>query len=75
MNSILLFDTPGGLGLSVLFLVLIAPCIFWLWALVDCLRSEFENNNKLIWILLIVLVPFLGAILYLTIGRGQRIKI
>ena len=43
-------------------------------ALVDILRSEFEGNNKLIWVLVILLTWFLGAILYYFIGRKQKIE-
>ncbi len=49
--------------LSVLCLVL------WIMALVDCLKSN--NSNKIVWILVIILLPFLGSILYFLIGRGR----
>ncbi len=42
--------------------------IFWIVALVDCLKGN--NSNKVLWVLLIVLLPFLGTILYFTLGRG-----
>jgi phospholipase D-like protein len=53
------------LGLGVL--------VLWLWTLVDILRSEFTGNNKLIWLVAVILVPVIGVILYLLIGRGQRL--
>ena len=66
---------PGGWELIIIFFVLIIPGIFWLWALIDVLKSEFSNSsNKLIWTLMIILLPLLGAILYLTIGREQKLK-
>ena len=75
MGTIFLF--LGGLGgpeiLLILF-VLIVPFALWLWALIDCLQGEFDNNNKLVWVILIILIPLLGAILYLAIGRNQKIK-
>ncbi|WP_253406471.1 PLD nuclease N-terminal domain-containing protein [Pontibacter sp. HSC-36F09] len=44
--------------------------------MVDLLTSEFENSiNKLIWVLVIVFLPVLGAILYLLIGRKQKISL
>ncbi|MCK5705304.1 MAG: PLDc N-terminal domain-containing protein, partial [Cyclobacteriaceae bacterium] len=30
-------------------------------------------HDKIVWILLIILLPVLGAILYLTIGRKQKV--
>ena len=38
----------------------------WVYSLFDCLKSEFvEANQKLIWIILIIFVPFLGPLMYL----------
>jgi hypothetical protein len=70
MATILLF---GGLGGWELILILIVP-ILWIWALISCLKSNFKDSTvKLIWVLLIILIPVLGAILYLAIGRSQRV--
>jgi membrane protein YqaA with SNARE-associated domain len=43
-------------------------------ALIDILRSNFQSNNKLIWILVVIFTNVLGAILYFLIGRKQRIR-
>ncbi|WP_081149360.1 PLDc N-terminal domain-containing protein [Niastella vici] len=69
----LLISMPGGLEwliiLGVIFIVFILP----IWALIDIIRSQFqEPNNKIIWVLVVLLLPFLGSILYLAIGRGQK---
>jgi len=54
-------------------------CLGWfllsLIALVDILRNEFKGQNeKLIWLLVILFVPVLGPILYFLIGRKNKIK-
>ncbi|MEQ9169164.1 MAG: PLD nuclease N-terminal domain-containing protein [Fulvivirga sp.] len=36
--------------------------------------GEFEGDNKIIWLLVIIFLPFIGSIIYLLIGRGQQIK-
>lgn len=36
----------------------------WIWALVDCLRSEKETTEKLIWVLVLFLFNIIGAIVY-----------
>ncbi|WP_415222219.1 PLD nuclease N-terminal domain-containing protein [Psychroserpens sp.] len=41
----------------------------------DILKSSFEKNNKIIWILVVLLVPILGSILYIFIGRKQKLKL
>lgn len=40
-----------------------------LLALVDALRS---SNDKLIWVIVILFLNVIGALLYLVIGRNQR---
>lgn len=57
--------------------------IFWtvcsllgLVTLVDVLIKRFKGRNeKLAWILVVLFVPFLGAIFYLVFGRKNRIKL
>ncbi|GAB2543141.1 PLDc N-terminal domain-containing protein [Rufibacter soli] len=75
-HQLLLFI--GNIGISeILMLLLFAgiPALLWLWALVDVLTSTFANSiEKLIWLVAIVFVPVLGAILYLVLGRKQKIK-
>lgn len=44
---------------------------FWLWALVDCLKREFPGNEKIVWVLVIILLHVLGAVIYLAMGRQQ----
>jgi Phospholipase_D-nuclease N-terminal len=49
--------------------------LLWLIALIDVLGSDFKGQNeKLIWVLVIIFIPFLGPVLYLIIGRKNRIK-
>lgn len=47
---------------------LIIPLI----ALVDILKSKFEGNDKLIWVLVVLFLGVLGAALYFFIGRKQK---
>ena len=59
------------------FFGVMALMLFSLWirALVDCVRNEpSEGNDKLIWVLVILLASWLGAIIYLYVRRPERIK-
>ncbi len=55
----------------IIFLVGIIPTII---ALIDILKNKFESNNKIVWVLVVLFLNIIGAILYFTIGRNQRIK-
>ncbi len=50
----------------------VATIIFQLWALVDILKNEFTGYNKIIWLIVVILVPMAGFILYYFIGRDQK---
>ena len=53
----------------------IAGTILWIWMLVDCATKEpSEGNDKLIWILIIVLGHWIGALIYLLVRRPKRIQ-
>jgi hypothetical protein len=44
-------------------------------ALIDILKSKFNQNDKLVWILVVLFFNLIGAIIYFTIGRKQKIKL
>jgi len=48
--------------------------ILFLFAAIDILKNRFVSDiDKLIWVLVVILVPFIGPILYFFIGRQQRL--
>lgn len=61
------FNTGGGiLGL----LILIAD----IWAIINILQSGASMGAKLLWILLVVLLPVLGLIIWFVAGpRGRKV--
>jgi threonine/homoserine/homoserine lactone efflux protein len=63
-------------GLEIVILIVGALfIIFWIAALISIIRNEFPGeHDRLIWILLVIFVPFIGTILYFAIGRNKRIK-
>lgn len=65
----------GIIGPAQMIIILIAvflgiiPTII---ALIDILKSKFNGNDKIVWILVVLFLNFLGVILYFTIGRKQK---
>ncbi len=45
--------------------------VLWIVAIVDCVKSN--NPNKVVWIIVIILLPFLGSILYFLVGRKNAV--
>ncbi len=65
----------GVIGPFQIFIILAICLMFlviWIMALVDILSHEFEGQNKLIWVLVVALTGFIGAILYFIIGTKQK---
>jgi len=45
----------------------------WVWMIVDCAKNEkAEGNEKVVWILVIVLAGWIGALIYLFARRPTR---
>jgi hypothetical protein len=65
-----------GIGVPEIILILLAGAVIFLlpiMALVDVVRSEFRGqNDKVIWVIIILLLNIVGAVLYFFIGRNQR---
>ena len=60
----------GILLVGIIIFIMLAMFVFWLWTLIDCLKRTFKDNvEKLIWVLVILILPVLGSVLYYFIGR------
>ncbi len=67
-----MIDTASSMGILSMALM-IGSFIFWAWALIDILKSDFKDSiNKLIWLLVVFFLYALGALLYVIIGRNQK---
>jgi len=66
----------GMLGPWQLFLliVLVSIIVLPIITLIHALKHDFKGRNKLIWILIILLLPLFGAILYLPKWKKSVIK-
>lgn len=45
----------------------IASLIFWIFMVVDCAQRDFgtgKDNDKIVWILILVFLGIIGAIIY-----------
>jgi len=52
-----------------MILAIILPII----ALIDILNNDFKENNKLYWVLVILLTSLIGVLLYYKYGTKQKI--
>lgn len=61
-------------NISILELILIACILFWIWCIIDVLRNKFEEQEKMTWLMVSIVLFIPGAILYVLFGRKYRIK-
>lgn len=52
-------------------LVALIVLILDIIALVDILKSSLDTANKALWIILILVLPVIGMVLYFLIGKKQ----
>jgi hypothetical protein len=72
-RSSALFAIPLLIGGCALFVGL-GLFAFWLWMLIDCLTKEFPGeNDKIVWVLVIALLNWIGALVYLIVGRPKAL--
>lgn len=54
--------------MSLVFIIILGLFIFWVWTIIDVAKREFTNSNeRLIWLLLLILLGFIPSIVYYII--------
>ena len=67
-------DVGSALGGILIIAIVLAAVAFWIWALVDAVRApegSYRTGTKLIWVLVIAITQFVGAVVYYLVGRGR----
>ena len=53
----------GLLGIIILVLDIIA--------IVDCLKSSLDTGKKVLWVILVLVLPLIGMVLYFLVGKKK----
>ncbi|MDD8020077.1 MAG: PLDc N-terminal domain-containing protein [Acidobacteriota bacterium] len=59
---------------ELIVLLVVISLILFIISLIDILRHRFPGKAKPIWILVIIILPIVGPVLYFFLGRKHRIK-
>lgn len=74
-GSVTGFAVLSFLFVIFIFLLCVGMVILWIWSLFNLLSSKIKNSTeKLLWLLVILFLPFLGPILYVFIGVDKKMK-
>jgi len=53
----------------------LALTAFWIWMIIETATHEpAEEPNKIMWVLIVVLLGWLGAAIYFLVRRPERIR-
>jgi hypothetical protein len=66
-------EAAFGAGLAILLFVALMMLLlvgFWLWMFIDCITVQ--NEDKVVWLLVIFFLNFLGALIYYFVARKKR---
>lgn len=58
-----------ALPIAIAGLMVVLPLALMIAGLVSCIRSSKQGNTKLLWIIIIILAPILGPLLWFFWGR------
>ena len=64
-----------SIGLFICQALILLSIGLWIYCLIDILKNKFTQNDKIIWILAVILIPFIGSFLYLFIGKNEKLKL
>src|SRR6476646_955667 len=56
-------------------LVFLALFLFWIWAIFDCISTDASlcrNLPKGVWLLVVLVLPDIGSIAWLLLGRPEK---
>lgn len=67
--------TDFSLGLFAWQSLLLVSIGLLICCLIDILKNKFGQNDKIVWLLVVVLLPILGSLLYLFIAKKKKLKL
>ena len=58
--------------MSIIVGLVILTGIMVIWAVIDIFQQTYNTTEKLLWLIVIILAPILGSIIYFLFGRKRR---
>ena len=75
--STYLFSMPGGAEWILIIIALafvLALIGFWIYTIVDIVKSNFQDETtKIIWLLVVISIGILGSLIYWIFGRSGKV--
>ena len=69
-----LLAMPGATEWVIIAIVIGGLSFFWVKCIVEIAKSDFQpSSQKVVWLLVTILLGFVGALIYYFAGRSTRI--
>ena len=52
----------------------VAAFAFWIWMIVDVVTKEPPGNDKIVWLILVIALHWIGALIYYIVRRRKRLN-
>ena len=70
----MVFSIVGIFAFLVLSVIVLAAFPFWIWMLIHAITNKGLNDTeKLIWVLVVLFLHFIGALIYFFVGRPRAV--
>ena len=70
----MVFSIVGIFAFLVLGVFILAAFAFWIWMLIHAITNKGLNDTeKLIWVLVVLFLHFIGALIYFFVGRPRAV--
>lgn len=64
-----------AVGLILWSLICIGLVVVWVLTIRDIFTGEFANHSeRTVWLLIVLFAPFIGTLIYLAVGRKQKLN-
>ena len=63
-----------GPFVGMMIFAIISGClVLWVYAIIDIVKGGFKSeSDKIVWLVLVLMVPAIGTVLYYLIGQKQK---
>ena len=65
-----MFDIPFSIIMILAFVAYLALIVV---ALMQVFRSTMPTNTKLLWLIVILIAPFIGSLIWFAVGRNSAL--
>jgi prolipoprotein diacylglyceryltransferase len=51
--------------------LIVVSLVFWIWMIIDCAQRKMKDNDKVVWILILIFLGSIGAAIYYFVVKRK----